>query len=125
VWPLGIIGRALTTTSRDEVAQAIATLAVTDGESGMIHESFYADGYWRYTRSEFGWANALGAELLFRSLAGYPSVQFNPGGPVLPFQMRSRTPSLVPSFTETDNAAKLMRALGRLLRAEETKRHLP
>ena len=44
---------------------AITTLAETDGESGMIHESFYPDGYWRFTRPEFGWANALGAELFF------------------------------------------------------------
>ncbi len=42
----------------------------------MIHESFYPDGYWRYTRDEFGWANALGAELFFRSLAGDSSTQF-------------------------------------------------
>ena len=73
VWPLGIIGRALTATSSMEVATAITTLAETDGESGLIHESFYPDGYWRYTRPEFGWANALGAELFFRSLAGEPA----------------------------------------------------
>ena len=75
VWPLGIIGRALTARNGDEVADAITTLAVTDGESGMIHESFYDDGYWRYTRDEFGWANALGAELLLpqpRRLLVYP-----------------------------------------------------
>ncbi len=60
----------LTATSSIEVATAITTLAETDGESGLIHESFYPDGYWRYTRPEFGWANALGAELFFRSLAG-------------------------------------------------------
>ena len=65
VWPLGIIGRALTATSSIEVATAITTLAETDDESGLIHESFYPDGYWRYTRPEFGWANALGAELFF------------------------------------------------------------
>ena len=66
VWPLGIIGRALTATSSSEVAEAVTTLAETDGELGTIHESFYDDGYWRYTRDEFGWANALGAELTFR-----------------------------------------------------------
>jgi len=117
VWPLGIIGRALTTTGSNEVAEAITTLAETDGESGMIHESFYDDGYWRYTRGEFGWANALGAELLFRSLAGYSSTQFAPGGPVLTLERRTRTPTLVPSFTQLDNARKLVAALGRLLHA--------
>ncbi|HKU80672.1 MAG TPA: glycoside hydrolase family 125 protein [Candidatus Tumulicola sp.] len=118
VWPLGIIGRALTARSPAQVAEAIATLAVTDGESGTIHESFYADGYWRYTRDEFGWANALGAELLFRSVAGYPSTQFLPDGPILPFQPRTQTPSLALPFTQAENAAKVLAALGRLLHVE-------
>ncbi len=115
VWPLGIIGRALTATSRIEVATAITTLAETDGENGLIHESFYPDGYWRYTRPEFGWANALGAELLFRSLAGEPATQFAWNGPILPLQERSPTPRLVPFFTQIENAADLTVTLGRLL----------
>ena len=117
VWPLGIIGRALTATSSIEVATAITTLAETDGEDGLIHESFYPDGYWRYTRPEFGWANALGAELLFRSLAGEQATQFAWRGPMLPFQRRSLTPTLVPNFTQIENASEITAALGRLLHA--------
>lgn len=117
VWPLGIIGRALTATSSIEVATAITTLAETDGESGLIHESFYPDGYWRYTRPEFGWANALGAELFFRSLAGEPATQFAWEGPILPLQERSGTPRLVPLFTQIENASDLIVTLGRLLHA--------
>jgi hypothetical protein len=117
VWPLGIIGRALTATSSSEVAEAVTTLAETDGELGTIHESFYDDGYWRYTRDEFGWANALGAELTFRTLAGYGSTQFDPGGPVLPLQTRSVTPALVVRpYEQLQNAAKIVSALGHLLR---------
>ncbi len=115
VWPLGIIGRALTATSSIEVATSITTLAETDGESGLIHESFYPDGYWRYTRDEFGWANALGAELFFRSLAGDSATQFAWRGPILPFQVRSTTPTLVPYITQIENAAELDATLGRLL----------
>ncbi|MGC1379576.1 MAG: glycoside hydrolase family 125 protein [Candidatus Baltobacteraceae bacterium] len=115
VWPLGIIGRALTATSSLEVATAITTLAETDSESGMIHESFYPDGYWRFTRPEFGWANALGAELFFRSLAGEPATQFSWNGPILPLQRRSRTPTLVPIFTQLRNAGEITSTLGRLL----------
>jgi meiotically up-regulated gene 157 (Mug157) protein len=115
VWPLGIIGRALTATSSAEVATAVTTLAETDGESGLIHESFYPDGYWRYTRPEFGWANALGAELLFRSLAGLPATQFAWSGPILPFQQRSATPTLVPFSTQIENAGELNATLGLLL----------
>ncbi len=121
VWPLGIIGRALTATSSIEVATAITTLAETDGESGLIHESFYPDGYWRYTRPEFGWANALGAELFFRSLAGEPATQFAWQGPILPFQQRSTTPRLVPFFTEIENSAQLNATLGSLLHVTGTR----
>jgi meiotically up-regulated gene 157 (Mug157) protein len=117
VWPLGIIGRALTATSSLEVATAITTLAETDGESGLIHESFYPDGYWRFTRPEFGWANALGAELFFRSLAGEPATEFAWQGPITPFERRSVTPHLVPLFTQIENAAEVDAALGRLLDA--------
>jgi meiotically up-regulated gene 157 (Mug157) protein len=115
VWPLGIIGTALTSTDAREVINAITTLAETDSEQGLIHESFYPDGYWRYTRDEFGWANALYAELLFRSLAGLPSVPFVEGGPVVPFEQRTRTPTLVPEVVQIDNTADLVGTLGRLL----------
>lgn len=115
VWPLGIIGRALTATSSAEVADAITTLAETDGESGLIHESFYPGGYWRFTRPEFGWANALGAELFFRSLAGESETQFAANGPIVPYERRSRTPTLVPVFTQIENAAEINATLGQLL----------
>jgi uncharacterized protein len=116
VWPLGIIGRALTATSSQEVAEAITTLAETDSESGMIHESFYPDGYWRFTRPEFGWANALYAELLFRSLAGDSATQFAAGGPILPLQTRTPTPRLVLTpLLQLQNAAELNATLGRML----------
>jgi uncharacterized protein len=117
VWPLGIIGRALTATSSLEVAEAITTLAETDSERGMIHESFYPDGYWRFTRPEFGWANALYAELLFRSIAGEGSTEFAVGGPILPFETRAGTVNLVPYFTQVQNSGELSATLGRLLNA--------
>lgn len=125
VWPLGIIGRALTSTSSAEVAEAITTLAETNGDAGLFHESFYPDGYWRYTRSDFGWANALGAELYFRSLAGDQATQFAAGGPVLPFEGRARTPALVPELTQLHNAAELSATLGNLLHREPALPHGP
>jgi meiotically up-regulated gene 157 (Mug157) protein len=115
VWPLGIIGRALTATSSLEVATAITTLAETDSEAGLIHESFYPDGYWEYTRAEFGWANALWAELLFRSIAGDPAIPFAAGGTVVPYERSSRTPALVPPFIQLENAGELNAALANLL----------
>jgi meiotically up-regulated gene 157 (Mug157) protein len=116
VWPLGIIGRALTATSALEVATAITTLAETDSEQGLIHESFDPNAYWQFTRADFGWANALWAELLFRSIAGDPATPFSAGGPVLPYQIASVTPTLVPTFTQLDNAGELNASLASLLR---------
>jgi meiotically up-regulated gene 157 (Mug157) protein len=115
VWPLGIIARALTSTSSREISDSITTLAETDSESGMIHESFYPDGYWRYTRAEFGWANALFSELLFRTVAGFPSSPFVRDGVIIPFEQRSVTPNLVPPSIEIYNASDIVGTLGRLL----------
>ena len=115
VWPLGIIARALTATSTDEVRESISTLAETDSSTGLIHESFLSDGYWRYTRSEFGWANAFYAELLFRSVAGFASPPLVPFGTILPQQVRSETPVLATQLEQLRNAGTILRALSDLL----------
>ncbi len=116
VWPLGIIGRALSSTDRTEIENSITTLAETDTENGLIHESFYPDGYWRFTRQEFGWANALYAELLFRTLAGFHAELLAAGeGTMLPYEVRTQTPTLVSRIDQLDNTADLMGTLGRLL----------
>jgi hypothetical protein len=116
VWPLGIIGRALSSTDILEIQNSITTLAETDSEDGLIHESFYPDGYWRFTRQEFGWANAFYAELLFRTLAGYRAEFLAAGdGTMLPFEVRTQTPVLVSKLDQLDNTADLVGTLGRLL----------
>lgn len=117
VWPLGIIGRALTSTSSLEIATAITTLAETDGKDGLIHESFYDDGYWRYTRSDFGWANALYAELTFRTLAGETATPFVQPETLLPLEVPTQTPRSVPLFTQLANESSIVAALDELLQA--------
>jgi hypothetical protein len=117
VWPLGIIGRALTATSSQEVAASVTTLAETDSADGTIHESFNAGAYWVFTRAEFGWANALYAELLFRSLAGFPATPFAAAdAPVLPFEPLSSTPVIVSSpLVQLYNTTLVYAALNQLL----------
>lgn len=118
VWPLGIIGSALTATSSAEVSTGLTMLAETDSEAGMIHESFYPDGYWRFTRQEFGWANALYAELVFRSVAGFESTPFLGSGRTMAgFELPSKTPLLVPTIVQIDNASELVQTLRALLNA--------
>lgn len=115
VWPLGIIGRALTASSSAEVAEAITTLAETDGKDGLIHESFYDGGYWRFTRSDFGWGNAFYAELLFRTLAGERATPFVESEVILPFESRTQTPTLVPLVVQLENESLILGALERIL----------
>jgi meiotically up-regulated gene 157 (Mug157) protein len=119
VWPLGIIGRALSSTSSSEVADSITTLAETDSKDGLIHESFYPDGYWRFTRADFGWANAFYAELLFRSIAGFRALPFAGPTPIMPFEEPAETPTLVSPIVQLENAGAILSALGR--RLDETR----
>lgn len=107
--------RALTSTSAQEVSESITTLAETDSEQGLTHESFYVDGYWKYTRAEFGWANALFAELSFRTLAGERPEAFIPGGEMLPFERTTATPLTVPEVLQLRNLSDMYGALGDLL----------
>ncbi|HET9097314.1 MAG TPA: glycoside hydrolase family 125 protein [Candidatus Baltobacteraceae bacterium] len=116
VWPLGIIMRGLTATSQTETSESITMLAETDAADGLMHESFWPDGYWLFTRADFGWANALYAELLFRSVAGFPATRFTADGrPVVPFELFSRTPVLTSLSVQLQNTQTVYDALGDLL----------
>ena len=111
VWPLSIITRALTSTSSPEVAEAITELAETDGNLGLIHESFYVNGWWRYTRADFGWANALYAELLFRSIATFRQPPMLPFGTLVGRHRITETPTLVSPIVQFENSGTIFAAL--------------
>jgi uncharacterized protein len=91
VWPLGMAAQALTSSSPQETADIIKEIAATGSSDGLIHESFDPDDPSRFSRSEFGWANASYAELIFRSIAGFPA-------PVL---SRNALPALLPEYSQT------------------------
>jgi uncharacterized protein len=122
VWPLGIVARALTATSSAETAASITTLAETDSEQGLIHESFNPDAYWVYTRAYFGWANAMFAELLFRSVAGFRAIPLPPyEGTAIAFQHISETPTLTPVITQIQDTTILYATLSDLLEEADGK----
>jgi meiotically up-regulated gene 157 (Mug157) protein len=73
VWPLALIARALTSSDRVEVLRELRALADSVGRDHLVHESFDPDDPAHFTRAEFGWANAMYAELLFRTAAGFPA----------------------------------------------------
>lgn len=126
VWPLGIIARALTATSSLETAAAVTTLAETDSRDGLIHESFDANAYWVFTRAEFGWANALYAEIVFRSLAGFNAMPFTPNNaPMEPFEQLSTTPRLATPLLQIYNGGLIFGALDQLLSEADGRTIIP
>ena len=64
IWPLGIIMRALTSDSDDEILQCLRFLKSTHAGTGFMHESFDKDDPSKYTRKWFAWANTLFGELI-------------------------------------------------------------
>jgi meiotically up-regulated gene 157 (Mug157) protein len=126
IWPLGIMARALTATSSAETGESITELAETDSEDGLIHESFDANAYWRYTRAEFGWGNATYAELIFRSVAGMPPAPFTAYGVTLLWNDPvSRTPTLTRPLAQLADAGMIYRALGDLLQQADGRTTIP
>jgi uncharacterized protein len=111
VWPIGLSTRALTASSSSEVSQQLSQIIATTGSDGLIHESFDPDDPSRFTRSEFGWANAEYAELLFRSVAGMPALpdRITVLPRVLP--LRFTTPTVVPPLERLRAAESLVQAL--------------
>lgn len=126
VWPLGIMARSLTATSAQETLQGVTTLAETDSEEGLIHESFDPDAYWVYTRGSFGWGNALYAELLFRSVAGFNALPFPAsGGTAFPFERPAQTPVLTSRMTQLVDSTILYRTLSDLLEEADGQSAIP
>jgi uncharacterized protein len=115
VWPIGIIGAALSTSREVEIASAVDMLARTGTLDGLMHESFNPNDPSQFTRPDFGWANAFWADLLFRTVAGYRHVGFVTLGAMVPFEQVSEIPAITPPFTQFDNTAQLNMALGDLL----------
>jgi meiotically up-regulated gene 157 (Mug157) protein len=71
IWPLGVATQGLTAQSPAETAQAIRIETLTMNTGALFHESFDPDDPDRFTRTSFGWADAMFAELIFRSAAGF------------------------------------------------------
>ena len=64
IWPMSLIMRGLTTTSKEEMAYCLKTLRNTDADTGFMHESFWKDDPSRFTRKWFAWANTLFGEFI-------------------------------------------------------------
>jgi uncharacterized protein len=113
VWPLALIARALTSNNRTEVLGQLHALTASVGKDGLIHESFDPNDPRKYTRAEFGWGNAMYAELLFRAAADFPAQPVTTA-PAMPF--RAFVPESIAVVDETtaiSNRGVLIRAFER------------
>jgi hypothetical protein len=115
VWPLGIIGAALTTTSRADISQAIVMLDQSDTLNGLMHESVDPNDPERFTRPEFGWANAFWADLLFRTVAGFPATPLGLVSTVTPHETLSEIPTITSLPTQISDRGEVIRTFGDLL----------
>ena len=70
IWPISLGMQGLTSDSREEKRHFIELMAAMDGGTGWMHESFDVNDPCKFTRPEFGWANAVFAELVLDYL-GY------------------------------------------------------
>lgn len=66
IWPMGIIARAITATTDQEIEAQLKLLKTTHNHTGFMHESFDKDDQSKFTRSWFAWVNTLFGELLLK-----------------------------------------------------------
>ncbi len=66
IWPMGIIARAITSTSDQEIEAQLRLLKTTHNHTGFMHESFDKDDQSKFTRKWFAWVNTLFGELLLK-----------------------------------------------------------
>lgn len=66
IWPMGIIMRAITSNSDDEIKKCLKMLKETHNGTGLMHESFWIDDAKNFSRSWFAWANTLFGEMIIK-----------------------------------------------------------
>ncbi len=117
VWPLAVMTRALTSTDRHEVLEQLQFLADSAGPGGRIHESFDPNDPTKFTRAEFGWANAMYAELLFRAAADLPAQAISESSGLASHTTTPPSIAVVDATTALINRAALLRAFDRAVPA--------
>ncbi len=74
IWPLGIVMRALTSSSDTEIKKCLQWLIASNAGTGFMHESFIKDDVKKFTRKWFAWANTIFGELILEVHARKPSL---------------------------------------------------
>lgn len=66
IWPMGIILRAMTSESPEEITHCLKMLKATHAGTGFMHEAFHKDNPADFNRKWFAWANTLFGELIIK-----------------------------------------------------------
>lgn len=115
VWPLALAATGITASTVNEVVESLEQLRAIDGEKGLLFESVDPNRPWHFTRSSFGWANAMYAELVFRSVADLHQVPAETDEfALLPSLIH--TPHITAPMEKWRAAATIYSALTRILR---------
>jgi hypothetical protein len=80
-----------------------------------MHESVNPNDPSQYTRPEFGWANAFWADLLFRTVAGYPATAYVTIGTAVPLEVQSEIPAIAAPYTQLVDTTEVIGTFGTLL----------
>lgn len=74
IWPMSIIMRAMTSDSKEEIANCLRILKNTHAGTGFMHETFHKDNASNFTRKWFAWANTLFGELIIKTTREHPDI---------------------------------------------------
>lgn len=66
IWPMSILMRAFTSQRDEEILFCLRQLVEIHAGTYFMHESFYKDDPYRFSRSWFAWANTLLGELILK-----------------------------------------------------------
>jgi uncharacterized protein len=73
IWPLALVMQGLTAEDPKELDDVLSQLRASDTGAHLMHESFDPNDPTKFTRSNFGWACSLFAELVLNRVMGYTS----------------------------------------------------
>jgi meiotically up-regulated gene 157 (Mug157) protein len=76
IWPMSIIMRAMTSDDDQEILNCLQLLKKSSANTGFIHESFWKNNVYQYTRPWFAWANSLFGELILSIVKEKPYLIF-------------------------------------------------
>jgi meiotically up-regulated gene 157 (Mug157) protein len=74
VWPLSLLIEGLTATTEGERRDVLNELLASDPGDHLLHESFDPNDPTKFTRTDFGWPNALFAEFVLTDFSGVPAI---------------------------------------------------